>query len=433
MRLLAEHGQLPAQDRKNGYGISTMLNSMGTPEPTRTEIGRLIRSVVTQGREYPHLEKFATDIESPEVLEGLQRLWRQISEGGHETPSYATNVTKVARDAELAVNSRIDHYTRFKELVLKPVLPWMPLVLLLVLAAYAWHAKRVGERTRLLQVSNNVLRLRDHVLVSRLGEALSDSTRKRPEEIEGLSDQFAKLREQTLRLEVDIREEIRALSHNKTGLQLGGVWVAVKHALWRRGTAVPVTGNGSMLTGQMGTGAAAERHTTIATIVQRAWEIAGMQFMLACAGRVAPELKVGAELSRCGVGRFPAVLVALLQQWFYNVMKKGPSEGGVVEVRVSCHLWSCSLSVSSPGVMPYEAVQCLVPHASGERAAGRTGSGSAQAFMLIREIADAAFGRRPRYWWQALDGRLVAPVASLRSEGLRSMLTLRLPLRKGGK
>jgi ABC-type glycerol-3-phosphate transport system substrate-binding protein len=109
--LFVRHGVLPAQPGADrDHGIQTLLGQLQPPGPRAVEIRNLIRRAVTEGREYPNLPDWARGVESPEILERLQRLWRRIGEGGADEH----RVVEAAQEVQSAINLNIDTPTQVR-------------------------------------------------------------------------------------------------------------------------------------------------------------------------------------------------------------------------------------------------------------------------------------------------------------------------------
>ena len=98
--MAAENGYLPAQN--SDFGLGVLLDMLGgsSCKKAKNAIG-LIKTAIKEGREYACTPEWPTRMESIEVLEAMQTLWRRIGEGDAEL------VREYAGKAEMMINSRI--------------------------------------------------------------------------------------------------------------------------------------------------------------------------------------------------------------------------------------------------------------------------------------------------------------------------------------
>jgi ABC-type glycerol-3-phosphate transport system substrate-binding protein len=192
VKLLAELGHLPVHHE--GDGIVALLATIAPPGPQRDDVERAIRRALDHGRECPHLPSFATDIESREVLEAMQRLWRRISEGSGDRNEGTHDVKTAAEHAQLIINLRIDGRTRILYF-LRQYWPHITAAILVVviglLVKHWFNARRrfreEREKNRLLEEIRKVrgfaasaLQLVDstHHNLSRKPDVLASATEK---------------------------------------------------------------------------------------------------------------------------------------------------------------------------------------------------------------------------------------------------------------
>jgi ABC-type glycerol-3-phosphate transport system substrate-binding protein len=123
---LSELGDLPAQSPN--FGIDKLVASLSDNSPAESQaedsakvMAATLDSVLKNRseQEYPAIAEWPTNVESREVLESLQRIWRTI--GGMGTPT--TSLETCAAEAELRINQQIDRWTRWREGFRK----WWPL------------------------------------------------------------------------------------------------------------------------------------------------------------------------------------------------------------------------------------------------------------------------------------------------------------------
>ena len=99
--VLARNAHLPSL--RAGYGMDVLLDELGgSGADEARQFTSLVQQANIQGRSLPDLSNWPTAIESTEVQEALQRVWRRIGEGNTE------RLDEEARAAEDALNLRID-------------------------------------------------------------------------------------------------------------------------------------------------------------------------------------------------------------------------------------------------------------------------------------------------------------------------------------
>ncbi len=104
---LAGVGALPAQREK--AGVKAFLAALlPTDQQKQVAFAAVLLAAIEKGEGYAPLASWPTDIESPEVLDKFQSLWRRL--GDAQSPD---EISRAAKDAELAINRRIDPWTRF--------------------------------------------------------------------------------------------------------------------------------------------------------------------------------------------------------------------------------------------------------------------------------------------------------------------------------
>jgi hypothetical protein len=281
--IAAENGYLPAQHRD--FGLSVLLDTLGGPacKDAKTAIS-LIHTAIEKGREYPPIPQLPTRVEPIEVLEAMQMLWRRIGEGNVE------RAQKTAEEVALIINSRIYWPSSLWVLVKKL---WPAIAFLLALSFFGLYlqSRKIAWRNRLLRIAVDSLRRRDYVLVSRAGAFVSDCRQASEQACEDFSKHLHDLRTRTLRLEENIRKD---LEHS------------------------------------------GRRSFPVSILIHEAWENAASQYRIAYPSAGVqprkPILKDG--LDHLQIRQMPYVLVAILQDWFYNSMKNDLYESDHIEVRL---------------------------------------------------------------------------------------------------
>lgn len=148
--VLAELGTLPAQ--RPDYGLNIFIAPLGDVQNQSAETGvspGLVNFGVTLGLalekreelEHPPLEEWPTVLESQDVLESFQRIWRRIGEGN------VAEVEAAAASAQLAINRHINFRTRLVE-GLRNQWQLITVGLFLILVGTLFFARREVKHTR---------------------------------------------------------------------------------------------------------------------------------------------------------------------------------------------------------------------------------------------------------------------------------------------
>ena len=281
--IAAKNGYLPAQN--SDFGLNVLLDAMGGPscEGAKNAIS-MIHTAMEKGREYPPLPQLPDQVESIQILEAMQMLWRRIGEGQVE------RVQKYAGKVALKINTRI-YWPSSLWVLIKKLWPAITFILALAFLGLYLQSRKIAWRDRLLRIAVDSLRRRDYVLVSRAGAFVSDCRQVSEQACEDFSEYLHDLRTRTLRLEENIRKDLEHSGH---------------------------------------------RSFPVSTLIEEAWENAAGQYRLAYPSMGTqprrPVLKD--ELDHLQVCRMPYVLVTILQDWFYNSMKNDLYESDDIEVRL---------------------------------------------------------------------------------------------------
>jgi len=281
--IASENGYLPAQN--SDFGLSVLLDAIGGPacRDAKNAVS-LIHTAIEKGREYPPIPQVPTRMESIEVLEAMQMLWRRIGEGDVQ------RVRKSAGKVALMINSRI-YWPSSLWVLVKRLWPAITFILALAFFGLYLHSRKMAWRNRLLRIAVDSLRRRDYVLVSRAGAFVSDCCQASEQACKDFSEYLHDLRTRTLRLEENIRKD---LEHS------------------------------------------GRRSFPVSMLVHEAWENAASQYRVAypSAGRQPRNPVLSDGLDHLRVCQMPYVFVAILQDWFYNSMKNDLYESDDVEVRL---------------------------------------------------------------------------------------------------
>ena len=105
--VLARNGHLPSQ--RPGYGMEILLDSVGGGGAGGANLfTQAVQQATLHGRRLPDLAEWPTQIESTEILEAFQRIWRRIGDGNIE------GLRREAAVAETALNLRINHVSQLR-------------------------------------------------------------------------------------------------------------------------------------------------------------------------------------------------------------------------------------------------------------------------------------------------------------------------------
>jgi hypothetical protein len=117
---LAELGTLPAQQQKLGVDVLAASlkdepnsSSQGGNQADITDFAVALSLALSRRneQEYPALAEWPDYVESREVLEAIQRIWRRIGEG-KEGEEDVANLKEAAAEAQLAINRHLNWWTK---------------------------------------------------------------------------------------------------------------------------------------------------------------------------------------------------------------------------------------------------------------------------------------------------------------------------------
>lgn len=274
----------------------------------------LVNQVEINGKEYPELASFPVDVESRETLEAFQRLLRRIGEGKSNN-SESKNVKEAAGEAEFVINYRIDRVTYWKWF-LYTYGPWIGTALLCVAVAFLISNKRQKSRRLLLL---RLYRGKVHSHLHAYGSRIRDFFRLSCEEL------FKRLNWYSLHISNTFAPYLE-----RTEEQL----------------SYELEGN--------------NKPENLKTIIDTAFQAAKDEFKAYYANDPPEvELRFQHTLSQYTLARLSSLLTLILQEWFFNCLKKISKEQRSKEerskhpilVNVEDGWYRKSLRILSPGAI----------------------------------------------------------------------------------
>jgi hypothetical protein len=278
-RRLAELGNLPEQwEGPDRFGVGQMLQSLKAEGPHRIAFEQAIRRAIAEGREYSDLPSWPTEVETRDVLESMQLLWRRIGESDG-SPASEDRIRGAAENTEWAINRQIN----WTIMILDTVFVRIPLLSALIIIPSISFALAMARASRLKTKQLLALRLyrsKIHSLLHAYG--------CRVKEFSGLPPQSLPRRLRTYghwiakpfnsRMKNNVRELCAELEGAKARINLG------------------------MLVGD-------------------AYKAARTEFF-ASEAHLAPHLSLARDpaLWDCEVKRSPHLLTVVLQEWFLNCL-----------------------------------------------------------------------------------------------------------------
>jgi ABC-type glycerol-3-phosphate transport system substrate-binding protein len=347
---LAELGTLPAQRQQ--YGIDILRASLkdksdsaskGRNEDGSAEFAIALSLALAQRpeQEFPALAEWPEYMESREVLESIQRIWRRIGEGGTgEKPQ--KNLKAAAADAERVINLNFNWKIR----LWKDIQYYLPIVLtglitlITLLGGLLWlQISKNQERGEKIQAQAEVISEREERI-----QAQAEAIQEREEKIQALERAEMQERGKNLALRlyqakmhdltkingtnvVELSAEVKRLigslpqaTENTTAESLSKLDNLMSYG---RYLAKEFTLHSSRLTFAICEEMEGPANPAlIQEVINRAYEGAKIEFK-AVHAQDAPAVLFNTDQSLEGwyLSELPASLGVVLQEWFYNCLK----------------------------------------------------------------------------------------------------------------
>lgn len=426
---LAELGTLPAQQQKLGVDIlSASLKDEAGSSSHAGDQGGITEFAVALSlalsrrteQEYPALAEWPDYVESNEVLEAIQRVWRRIGEG-KEGEEELANLKAAAAEAQLAINQHLNWPTKLWQGIQRWW--WVIVIGLSAFLAIAvshirlqWIAgRRQKETIRALEQASQAEKETLRAL-----EVADAQQREKIQALE-LAGQAEKERRQALEIASDqLGEKVQALERaaqaEKGRLLALRLYRAKTHELLKAyGTRIEnfASSDAENMREALADygrhiGTKFDAHlssTTLAVasemekphdpmdfkqIAREAYEGAEIEFKAAWAETPpSVELVLGQDLEQWMLPNTPHVLIVTLQEWLYNCLKEisvRHPERPKIDIQVSSAGRATELRVTSPIPILSEKAAKFSDEPSSSF------SISAQGIPLIRDLLWYGFG-----------------------------------------
>jgi hypothetical protein len=425
---LAELGTLPAQQQKLGVDVLAASlkdepnsSSQGGNQADITDFAVALSLALSRRneQEYPALAEWPDYVESREVLEAIQRIWRRIGEG-KEGEEYVANLKEAAAEAQLAINRHLNWGTKLWQDIQRW---WWVIVIglsaFLGIAINHIRLQRIAgrrqketiraleqatqaEKEKLLALEAADARQREKIqALERAAQAeterrqameiASDQLREKVQAFERAA-QAEKGRLLALRLyRAKIHEQLHAYGAKLIDFANSQI-EDIRAPLGEYGRHISNDFNGHLAEITKAVATEMERqHDSMdaLTIINEAYQGAEIEFKAAWA-QSAPKvaLTLSQDLDRWRLPRFPHLLIVILQEWFYNCLKEmaaNPPRQMSIEVRVSEDNQPTTLRIVSPNSIPETDANVFLEDASSSL------DDSGHGIPLIRDLLRFGF------------------------------------------
>jgi hypothetical protein len=338
-KVLALNAQLPSL--RSGFGMDALVSALGASDREAAQFTNVVQQANIKARSLPDLAIWPTEIESPQVLGALQKIWRRIGEGDLE------GVQAAAGEAETALNLRIDPLAQILNGIRR--FAWLiGAMIVCVLGALVVLAWARGRTMRRLIILLHAYRDSRHANARILGA--------------NLCDLVASERDGTLEGKL-VDAVSRVAEHYRTKL-------------------VPFLSS-------MGDGFIQEiqgnhEPTGLPHIVSKAFDGAIAHYTAERPTFAPPSVSLSTKgLDHWRIDRFPTVAIAILYEWILNSLRAIPPDSlGTIFVELEHR----KLIVESPGRLTDAQLETL-------RGPRRTGpiSTRGRGLEIIRDLAYCAF------------------------------------------
>jgi len=151
--VLARNAHLPSL--RAGYGMDVLVDALGgTRSDEAMQFTNAVQQANIQGRSLPDIPKWPTGVESTEVKEAMQRVWRRIGEGD------LGRLDEEAHVAEDVLNQRVDRVAQVGHFLAQ--IWWLGAILVFsILAAFSIQGRKNLTKVRRALAQANTALMRE--------------------------------------------------------------------------------------------------------------------------------------------------------------------------------------------------------------------------------------------------------------------------------
>ena len=356
---LSNNGYLPGLSQRNT--IQLFLKELALAPDHAREIEQSIQFAIDHQRSYPAMASWPTKVESPDVLEQFQKLWRRIAHGNQDGMALH-RIKLAAEEAELKINRIIDPWTglwyRLKEfwVLIGPLL--LVALMIIVLLFYRTMQRQRGQMLALL-----LFKGKTHSLLHAYGSQICDFTLLPKERMED-------------------------------ALICYGTHIAER---FNRQLAETVSEVCADISGK-------HRLVDLDTIISTSYQNAQEEYYAAKTEYITNlELIKNLNLGQWGLRRHGFLLVMVCQEWIFNTMKQLNVQSSAtpsIDIKVKVERWKKELHIRTPIMLASRHVDTLKPTSSLLKLirfdAKHTRLNAGQGLSLIRDLLWYGFRARVR-------------------------------------
>lgn len=342
-RVLAQNAHLPSL--RPGFGMDLLVAALGGANNREaTQFTSVVQQANIQAKGLPDIPNWPTEIESTQVLEALQKVWRRIGEGDLK------GLPAAAEEAEAVVNLRIDPLAQILHGLRR--FGWLiAAVFACVVGALVLQGWARSRALRRLIILLHVYRGSRHENVRLFGK--------------NLRDLVGAARDGTL-----------------TGGLVDALDRVAEHYVTKLFPYMSSVGDG-MVQDIQGT----NKPAPLADIVRNAFDGAKTHYIADRPICAPPNVSLSTGgLDHWRIERFPTVAIAILQEWFFNCLRAVPPDApGTIFVELEGR----KLIVRSPGNLTDTQLETLC----GQRRTGPVPT-RGRGLDIIRDLVYCAFRTR---------------------------------------
>ncbi len=452
---LAELGTLPAQQQKLGVDIlSASLkdetdrssNTGGQEGITDFAVALSLALSRRTEQEYPALAEWPDYVESNEVLDALQLVWRRIGDGKEGEEDLAI-LKAAAAEAQLAINQRLNRWTKLWQDIQR----WWWAIVIVLLAFLIIAVNQIRLQRIAVRRQKETIQALEQVTLAEKQRllALEAADAEQREKIRALERASQAEKEMRMALEIasdQLRGKVQALEQASQAEK--GRLLALR--LYRSKIHEQLHAYGAKLIdfaesqaedlcatlAEYGRhiGNVFNRHLAATTravaiemerqhdsmdvraIVNEAYQGAEIEFKAAWA-RSAPNISLALDqgLGHWRLPQLPHLLMVILQEWFYNCLKEAdarPLREPAIEVRVDEDQQATLLNIVSPHPIAEAIANIFLQDASS------SSEDSGHGIPLIRDILWFGFEAKANCRTQS-DGRTVLSIPILFARSMK--------------